>query len=288
MNIEYHVDDYGMFPESSKRIIECINNGKVNAISLMANSPRLDQCMELLHSTCKKDILLSMHLNLMTERPVCSPEEIPDLIDPEGFFNVTYADLIKACILPDMRIKYKAQIKKELSAQIERLLPYFEEQGSVRIDSHRHFHMVPLVFGVLSEIVREKDLNVSYIRIVNDKPSLYRGIGRFEFFKPINTVKLILLKSFAFLDSILFPGLYKISDRDFGCILFSGCMTRNNLDIIRKNIENNPSKFKRCVELMFHPGAVLEEEDLKSIHDEEDRKYMQEPLRSLEAHALRS
>ena len=288
MKIEYHVDDYGMFRESSLRIIDCINNGKVNAISLMANSPNLEECMGLLKTECKKDVLLSMHLNIMTERPLCIPEEIPDLTDAEGFFNVTYGKLIKALVFPSLRKRYRTQIKTELSAQIERLLPYFREQGSVRIDSHRHFHMVPLVFGVISEIAKERALDISYIRIINDKPALYRGIGRFEHFKPLNIIKLILLKSFSFIDSLLYPDLYKKGDLDFGCILFSGCMTKKNLGIVLKNAEKNPSVFKRGLELMFHPGAVLEEEDLNAIHDPEDREYMQEGLRSLEAEALKS
>ena len=37
---------------------------------------------------------------------------------------------------------------------------------------------------------------------------------------------------------------------------------------------------------MFHPGAVLEEEDLERINDAEDRAYMSDGLRDKEAEAL--
>ena len=43
--IEYHADDYGMFKTQSKHIMDCYHEGALNGISIMPNSPYLDECM---------------------------------------------------------------------------------------------------------------------------------------------------------------------------------------------------------------------------------------------------
>ena len=44
--IEYHADDYGLFPEQSRHIMECYHKGALNGISIMPNSPYLKECMD--------------------------------------------------------------------------------------------------------------------------------------------------------------------------------------------------------------------------------------------------
>ena len=63
-------------------------------------------------------------------------------------------------------------------------------------------------------------------------------------------------------------------------------MTYRNVRLILKNIENRPSDFRENIELMFHPGAVLEREDQERINDAEDRAYMSDEMRDREAEAL--
>ena len=284
--IEFHADDYGMFPAAARRIIHCINEGSLNGISLMPNGLYLDDCMRLLKEECTKEVRLAIHFNIMTERPVGDPADIPDLTDDNGCFNMTYGKLIKANYIPWIRGKYKKQIKHELGLQLDRCMPYFSRQGSIRIDSHRHFHMVPFVFDAIAELIEERGLEVSYIRIIHEQPKFYRGIAKFEFFKPVNVIKVMLLNAFSASDRRRHKELCERVQADFASILFSGHMTYRNARLILKNIENRPSAFRENIELMFHPGAVLEEEDLERIKDAEDRAYMSDGLRDKEAEAL--
>ncbi len=285
--IEFHADDYGMFPGASRRILQCINDGVLNGISLMPNGLYLDKSMELFREQCEgKDVKLAIHFNIMTEKPLSDPKEIPDLTDSDGYFNVSYGKLLKSYIIPGMKKRYKKQIKQELAKQLDRCLPFFSDQGSIRIDSHRHFHMVPFVFDVIAELIEERNLDVSYIRIIHERPVFYKGLSHFEYFKPINVIKVILLNTFSSIDRIKHRALYDKVKADFASILFSGCMTWNNLNLILKNIRNNPEAFEGNIELMFHPGSIFEEKDLERIHDIEDRAYMSDALRSKEAFAL--
>ena len=65
--IEFHADDYGMFPAAARRIIHCINKGSLNGISLMPNGLYLDECMEILKEECTKEVKLAIHFNIMTD-----------------------------------------------------------------------------------------------------------------------------------------------------------------------------------------------------------------------------
>ena len=64
MRIEFHADDYGLFPAQSCRILDCYHHGVLNGISIMPNSPCLEECMELVRPV-RKDLQLTIHLNLV-------------------------------------------------------------------------------------------------------------------------------------------------------------------------------------------------------------------------------
>ena len=285
--IEYHADDYGMFPAASRRIIDCIENGRINGISLMPNGQCFSQCMDIFEKECTKPVRLSVHLNLITEKPLSDPGTIPDLVDENGHFSVSYGKILIASLIPSKRKKYKEQIKTELGRQIEACLPYMEKQGNVRLDSHRHIHMVPVVFEALQEIIEEKNLDISYIRIIHERFAFYKKLGQFECFRPVNVIKAVLLNYLGFIDKIRYPKLYAKGNAEFASILFSGCMTKKNLGNILKNISSDHSFPHEDIELMFHPGAVLEKEDLAQIADVEDRHYLSDKMREKEATALR-
>ena len=286
--IEYHADDYGMFPASSRRIIDCIENGCINGISLMPNGACFSECMGILQKECTRSVRLSIHLNLITERPLCDPGKIPDLVNEEGLFSVTYGKILAASLVPSTRRRYKEQIKAELGKQIDTCLPYLREQGSVRLDSHRHIHMVPVVFEAIQELTDEKALNVSYIRIVHERSAYYRNIGQFECLRPVNVIKAMLLNYLGFIDRIRCPRLYAKGTADFASILFSGCMTKKNVRMILENTSKCRSGSREDLELMLHPGAVFEAKDLERINDAEDRKYLADPMRIKEAEACRA
>lgn len=61
MEIEYHADDFELFPTQSQRILDCYREGCLNGVGVMPNSPCLEHFMNLL----QKDIVLTVHLNLI-------------------------------------------------------------------------------------------------------------------------------------------------------------------------------------------------------------------------------
>ena len=152
---EFHADDYGLFPTQSGRILRCMREGALNGTSVMPNSPWLEQCLDMLP---EEGIALAVHLNLMEGRCLAPKEELPLLTDGEGIFRVSFLRLL-LCPLTGRRGEYRGQIKKELRAQIRALQPAFERFGQpLRLDGHAHWHMLPVVFDALMELIAEEEL----------------------------------------------------------------------------------------------------------------------------------
>ena len=78
---EFHADDYGLFPAQARRILQCYEEGALNGVSIMPNSPCLEQCLEMLP---EKGLALTVHLNLMEGRSAAPGEELPHLVDGDG------------------------------------------------------------------------------------------------------------------------------------------------------------------------------------------------------------
>ena len=285
--IEFHADDYGLFPAASRRIIECINEGYISGISIMPNSPALNECMDILKKECKKDVRLTIHLNLVEGRPLSPAEEVPDLIDQEGNFDISFEEILLANIIPGTKKDLKKQIKAEYKRQIENCLKYFPEGKGIRLDSHRHYHCIPLLFDIIDELVKEEGYDVVSVRITREKPEFYRGITKFEYLKPLNVVKAILLNTLCGIDRMRHKGLYSLYASDFSGVMFSGHMTYKNLVRILKNISLDRRAFKDNIELLFHPGAVLEEEDVDLITDSSDAGFMTSGMRLKEGEAVK-
>ena len=71
ITIEYHADDYGLFPTQSHRILDCHRNGNLNGISVFPNSPHLSECMSDMH-LFSEEVAVTVHLNLIEGKSLCS------------------------------------------------------------------------------------------------------------------------------------------------------------------------------------------------------------------------
>ena len=69
--------------------------------------------------------------------------------------------------------------------------------------------MVPYIFDSIVEIIKERNLNVTYIRIISERSEFYRGVQRFEYFRLSNLAKTVLLNIFSVIDSLNHKALYE-------------------------------------------------------------------------------
>jgi predicted glycoside hydrolase/deacetylase ChbG (UPF0249 family) len=130
-----NADDFGLSPGVNRGVIESHRRGIVTSASLMANLPAAEEALALWHQA--DSMGLGMHLNLTAGPPVCSVEQVPSLVRPDGRFWVL-GELLRRLTSGAARA---AELERELHAQVERALA-----GGARLDhldSHHHVHIHP-------------------------------------------------------------------------------------------------------------------------------------------------
>ena len=282
---EFHADDFGLFPAQSRRILDCRENGALNGISVFPNGDDLLDCLALLPDS---GLSLTVHLNLMQGHCLADPSSVSLLTDQDGVFSVGFGELL-FCPLFGKRDAYKQQLKRELSAQIHALQPVFQKKNlPLRIDGHAHWHMIPVVFDALMEVIRDEALPVSYIRIPAEPASVYlKNFFRILPFSPINIVKSLLLGILALVNRRRWKeALGQMENRIFLGVLLSGCFDLRRMKVVLTDAEYLARKHGCRLELLAHPGSVYEEADIARVTNENDRRFFTSPARAREAESL--
>lgn len=281
IKIEYHADDFGLFPTQSQRILDCQEKGCLNGVSVMPNSPFLSSAMTWLEG---RDVAVTIHLNIMEGRSLCPPQELPLLTDREGIFRVGFGKLLLRSYLPG-RNAYRAQLREELRAQIAAVAAFYPEGTPLRLDGHAHYHMLPVVFDALMDVLREDNWPVTYIRIPREYPSLYRRHWReLRDFAPINLVKVLILNFLAWRNQRKYRDyLDQLEQKVFLGVFLSGRMYRENVERILPDAMALAKKKKQGLELLAHPGGVYEEADIALLTNQQDITFLTSDARKREA-----
>lgn len=279
VKIEFHADDYGLFPTQSRRILDCHRNGNLNGISVFPNSPHLSACMSDMH-LFSEDVAVTVHLNLMEGR---SLSQAPLLTDAEGNLRCTFGALLLRSFLPG-RDSCRRQLKQELSAQIKAVQKYFPEGTPVRLDGHAHYHMIPVVFDAMMDVIREENLKVSYIRIPREYLGIYLPkLTRLGDFSPINLVKVLILNILSARAERKYRNVLKHMEKKlFLGVFLSGRMYYENVVQLLPGAVSLAEKLGMDMEILGHPGGVFEPEDVARITSHDDRTFLTSPLRNRE------
>ena len=277
--IEFHADDYGLFPTQSHRILDCHRNGNLNGISVMTNSIHLSECMSDMH-LFSEDVAVSVHLNLIEGRSLSGA---PLLTDDAGNLRGSFGKLLLQSYLPG-RNRYRQQLKQELSAQIGEIRKYFPEGTPVRLDGHAHYHMIPVVFDAMMDVIREENLPVSYIRIPREYLRIYLPhLKKLQEFSPINIVKVMILNFLSLRAEIRYGKFLKnLEKKLFMGVFLSGRMYYENVIHLLPGALALAEKLGMGLEILAHPGGVFEQEDIAGITAPEDVAFLTNDLRNRE------
>ena len=282
---EFHADDYGLFLEQSERILACFEHGVLNGTSIISNGPELDECLKELPD---EGMQLTVHLNLMQGQCLAPAEEVPLLADETGRFCVTFAQLLFAG-LSGKREAYKRQIKTEYRAQIRKLLPLFQRTGQkLRIDGHAHWHVVPVAFDALMEVIGEDGLPVTYIRLPDEPLHLYlRHLFQLMPFPAINIVKALLLKLLVSRDRRTWKDrLQRMEQKLFLGVMLSGHFDYRRMKAILPAAEAMAAEKGIGLEILAHPGSVHLKENLANVTNQDDYRFFTSPAREEEGKAF--
>lgn len=160
VKIDIHADDFGESLHASRDILECLKDGKLNSISVLANMSCFEECVRLYREVQEEfpwQPAISIHVNLMEGSCLADPKDLPDLVDEKGHFQISWEKLFFVSYLP-FGNKFKEQLKMEIELQIRAVVEAFPEisMQSLRIDSHQHTHMIPVVAKALFEVLDEQ------------------------------------------------------------------------------------------------------------------------------------
>lgn len=279
LKIEYHADDFGLFPAQSQRILDCRRLGCLNGISIMPNSPWLVSCMELVGED--RELEITIHLNLIEGSSLTGGSL---LSDGEGTLNCSFGKLLLASFLPG-RAMLREQLHQELRAQIRAAQACLEPGRPLRLDSHAHYHMLPVVFDALMDVIREEKLDVAYIRLPEENVGLYlRHWRQLRDFSPINLVKVAILNLLVKRNRRKYGAYLKTLDQKlFLGVFLSGRMHRENVEPLLADAGKIAENRGWGLEILAHPGGVFEKLDIAKITNQDDLTFLTSEMRSREA-----
>lgn len=162
MRCFFHADDCGLTRGITESILTCLDAGPLSGASVMMGGEYAREALAALAQ--RPQAMAAAHLNLLEGAPVAPPADIPELVGQDGLFRFGLLRLsIMLCTLgPRRKKRLLNDIRTEFSAQIDlfrSLLP----GAPLRIDGHLHIHALPLLHGVLRELIHEYP--VSYVRV---------------------------------------------------------------------------------------------------------------------------
>lgn len=256
--IDLHADDYGISPNNSNRIIELIRMGALNSFSIIPNMVNYDECINILKSrwsSFPSKPLISIHINLVGGIAL-SPAFTP--------YN-SWGEIFKLSLIPGSRHhNMKNTIKEEIKCQIKRVYNDTKNLGidTLRLDSHIHVHMIPIVFDAMIEAVTELDLmnSLEFVRIPKEPLLMFfTTSGIRGTFPAVNVIKNIILRALS-IRAVSKLDQLKISHGMLWGLILSGKMDGERINILYDKMENYAIKNNVFIELLAHPGRVLDEE----------------------------
>ncbi len=290
--IWFHADDYGVTKAQSEKILECYTQGVLNSISIIPNSKKLSEAYKLLEQIDSEDrIRRVLHLNFVEGQPLSSGEEVPLLIDKEGYFDKSFIQYFKWNFVKtkNQRKELVNQLKTEIRNQL-RVVTKEHDFKITAIDSHQHYHMIPLIFDSLMEVLAENEfeqLNISQIRIsVDPVTPLMHNFKMLKRVPIINWIKWAILKIYAGRNKRILKRKGISVPVFFG--IFFTCEMR--LEVVKELLPLYKSFVNRKnseLELMFHPGNLATKHELLDARKGELADFYMSDNRFLEADCLK-
>jgi predicted glycoside hydrolase/deacetylase ChbG (UPF0249 family) len=253
MKVIIHADDFGITESITKNIVDTFKYS-LNSTSIVTNCYYYKDAMQIYKDNYKKNIRLSLHLNLVEGKPENKLYKFKYLTDKKNFFNKTYFSLLIKYYLNFNTQKklIRDEIKNEIESQIISFVSNSKNKH-LSIDSHQHIHTLPFVFKVIIDLGLK--YNIDYIRIPKEHFIFHKSILE----NPINIIKYLVLNFFCYFCLRMIKKTTINFNNYFIGVLTSGKMNysyiNKSLDRVSKNNNKNA-----IIEILFHPGQAQSKE----------------------------
>ena len=148
-NVIINADDFGLTKDISDAIICVFKMGNLSSTTLMTNMPSSSYAIKLAKENPKLGV--GLHFNISEGKSAIG---VSSLTNSKGFF-LEKIPLIKKIILNRVNLN---DIKDELNNQYN----YLKKAGifPTHLDSHQHIHMNPIVFKIVANFAKEKNMKI--------------------------------------------------------------------------------------------------------------------------------
>jgi len=266
-SIDYHADDYAISMNNSRRMLALVEAGKLDSFSVVANMSCYEECMDYLKKRwdkLEKKPLISVHINLIDGISL-SKATSSLLVTKEGYLKASWGDLfIKSYFGGVAKASLKKEITAEIKAQIERVYKDLPEGAKLRLDSHVHTHMIPIVFDSMMDAVEELGLmkELEFVRVSKEPLMMFLTTpGIVGTFPLVNMVKNVILRVLSGRAIKKLDALGIQNGRLWGLNL-SGKMDLKRVNILASKMKAYARKEDVYLEVLCHPGIVLRQESL--------------------------
>ena len=300
---DIHADDYALTVNTSKDMLECMRAGKLDSISIVPNMRCFEACMALFYKEIPKLPflpLMSVHLDFVEGRSLAGKGAVPDLVrEGSDLMGLGWGGLFMASYLPGKRKRVKAQLKKEIKAQIAKAQSVIQKcmeiaarsgvscaQEGLRIDSHQHAHMIPVVWEAVLEVVEEEGYQLEYIRNSKEVLGIFlTDMSLYKTYRPVNFVKNRLLFFYSH-KADRYCKMHGLEQMYLWGLVMSGRMDRARIEKLYPKMKRKAERDGRRLEILFHPGITMPGEVTPEIAKEAAEDFYLRGDRHLEKEAV--
>jgi predicted glycoside hydrolase/deacetylase ChbG (UPF0249 family) len=247
-------DDFGLSPGITDGILRCIDDGLLDSVSLVPNGADFERAAAALRE--RKDMHVSVHINIVEGSPVSDAAAIPRLVGANGKFRQSFVTLAYQQFAPGRR-EVEKQLYQEIQAQVMRVREALGEERPIHLDSHQHVHMIPFVFDLFLHAAR--DFGLSRLRLSSEPLFLHFGKGAAAAYLGTGIIKSLVLGTLSAVNSGKLVSSGIRGSRNFIGILFTGRMTAAAAGTALAAVTGHAGN-DDPVEVTFHPGRALENE----------------------------
>lgn len=300
---DVHADDYALTTHTSEDILDCMKKGQLDSISVLPNMSCFQTCMDLLYAAIPSLPFLpklSVHLDLVEGRSLAGASAVPLLVkDGGGLLGLSWGGVFLLSYLPWKRRAAKQQLKREIRAQIaaaqtaigraediakEHHIPH--AQRGLRIDSHQHVHMIPVVWEALTEVIAEDGYTVEYIRNAKEMLGAFLSeVSLWRTYRPINFIKNRLLSIYSH-RADRYAKAHGLEQMYLWGLVMSGRMDHARIARLYPKIAAKAERDGRVLEILFHPGQTTPEEVSEEIGREAAKDFYLKRDRHTEMEAV--
>jgi chitin disaccharide deacetylase len=154
-----NADDFGRSHSINQAVVRAHREGILTSASLMVNGAAAGGAVQLARQN--PGLGVGLHLSLVCGTAALDPAEISGLVDPRGNFS-------DHSVATGIRYFFDRRLRPQLEREIGRQFEKFHATG-LRLDhlnGHLHFHMHPVVFGILMR--RARDWGITHLRLTRD------------------------------------------------------------------------------------------------------------------------